>query len=80
MDYNSSLVGVLGKITRHAEESGESVIALLCESLSPCPWHREPGNSLGMENKELLSGCIFRDQGKQAWGMTRGFTFPGETL
>jgi hypothetical protein len=33
-----------------------------------------------MENKELLSGCIFRDQGKQAWGMTRGFTFPGETL
>jgi hypothetical protein len=21
-----------------------------------------------IENKELLSGCIFRDQGKQAWG------------
>jgi hypothetical protein len=30
---------------------------------------------LAIENKELLSGCIFRDQGKQAWGTSRGFTF-----
>ena len=30
--------------------------------------------------KEVLSGCIFRDQGKQAWGTSRGFTFLGETL
>jgi hypothetical protein len=35
---------------------------------------------LAIENKELLSGCIFRDQGKQAWGMSRGFSFQGETL
>jgi hypothetical protein len=25
-------------------------------------------NKKALENKELLSGCIFRDQGKQAWG------------
>jgi hypothetical protein len=33
---------------------------------------------LAIENKELLSGCIFRDQGKQAWGTSSGFTFQGE--
>jgi hypothetical protein len=27
---------------------------------------------LAIENKELLSGCIFRDQGKQAWGNVLG--------
>jgi hypothetical protein len=27
---------------------------------------------LAIENKELLSGCIFRDRGKQAWGTSRG--------
>jgi hypothetical protein len=26
---------------------------------------------LAIENKELLSSCIFRDQGKQAWGTSR---------
>ena len=35
---------------------------------------------LAIENKELLHSCIFRDQGKQAWGTSRGFTFQGETL
>jgi hypothetical protein len=34
---------------------------------------------LAIENKEL-SGCIFRDQGKQVWGTSRGFTFQGEML
>jgi hypothetical protein len=33
-----------------------------------------------LTEKEVLSGCIFRDQGKQAWGTSRGFTFLGETL
>jgi hypothetical protein len=27
---------------------------------------------LAIENKELLSDCIFRDQGKQAWGNVLG--------
>jgi hypothetical protein len=27
---------------------------------------------LAIENKELLSSCIFRDQGKQAWGNILG--------
>jgi hypothetical protein len=35
---------------------------------------------LAIENKELLSSYIFKDQGKQAWGTSRGFTFQGETL
>jgi hypothetical protein len=35
---------------------------------------------LAIENKEFFSGCIFRDQGKQAWGTSRRFTFLGETL
>ena len=26
---------------------------------------------LAIENKELLPSCIFRDQGKQTWGMSR---------
>jgi hypothetical protein len=30
---------------------------------------------LAIENNELLSGCIFRDQGKIVWGTSRGFTF-----
>ena len=33
-----------------------------------------------LRKKEVLSGCIFRDQGKQDWGTSRGFTFLGETL
>jgi hypothetical protein len=27
---------------------------------------------LAIENKELLSSCIFKDQGKQAWGNVLG--------
>jgi hypothetical protein len=62
-------------------------------SLSPCPCRssynyrisgckaqKQKGFLLAIENKELLSDCIFRDQGKQAWGTPRGFTFQGETL
>ena len=33
-----------------------------------------------LENKELLPSCIFRDQGKQAWETSRGFTFLRDTL
>ena len=33
-----------------------------------------------LENKELLPSCIFRDQGKQAWKTSRGFTFLRDTL
>ena len=35
---------------------------------------------LAIENKELLPSCIFRDQGKQAWGTSRGFTLLGDIL
>jgi hypothetical protein len=35
---------------------------------------------LAIENKELLPSCIFRDQGKQAWGKSRGFTLLGNIL
>ena len=42
--YSSSLEGVLGKITRH-EEWGVSCSSSLW-SLSPCPWHEEPGKRL----------------------------------
>jgi hypothetical protein len=30
---------------------------------------------LAIENKELLSSCIFKDQGKQAWGNVLGALF-----
>jgi hypothetical protein len=71
-------------------EGGSELQPPLCR-LSPCPWHRKAGISgcavykqkgllLAIENKELLSSCIFKDQGKQAWGTSRGFTFQGETL
>jgi hypothetical protein len=33
---------------------------------------------LTIENKELLSSCIFRDQGKQAWGNVLGALPPRE--
>jgi hypothetical protein len=43
--------------------------------------HRnKKGFLLAIENEELLSGCIFRDKGKQAWGTSRDFTFQGEAL
>jgi hypothetical protein len=48
--------------------------------ISGCKAQKQKGFLLAIENKELLSGCIFRDQGKQAWGTSRGFTFQGETL
>jgi hypothetical protein len=35
---------------------------------------------LAIGNKKLLSGCIFRDQEKQAWRTSRGFTLQGEML
>jgi hypothetical protein len=63
------------------------------QHLSPCPCRssynyrisgskvqKQKGFLLAIENKELLSGCIFRDQGKQAWGTSRGLTFQVETL
>jgi hypothetical protein len=43
-------------------------------------YRNKKGFLLAIENKELLSSCIFRDQGKQVWGKSRGFTFQGETL
>jgi hypothetical protein len=43
--------------------------------ISGCKAQKQKGFLLAIENKELLSGCIFRDQRKQAWGMSRGFTF-----
>jgi hypothetical protein len=76
--------------------SGESGVSELQPSLwclSPCPCRssynyrisgckaqKQKGSLLAIENKELLSGCIFRDQKKQAWGTSRGFIFQGETL
>jgi hypothetical protein len=52
----SSLLDILGKI---------SIIT------SGCKAQKQKGFLLAIENKELLSGCIFRDQGKQAWGTSR---------
>ena len=48
--------------------------------ISGCKAQKQKGFLLAIENKELLSGCIFRDQGKQAWGMSRGFTLLGDIL
>jgi hypothetical protein len=62
-----SLPDVLGKIT--------IIISSLAVRI-----RNKKGFLLSIENKELLSGCIFRDQGKQAWGPSRGFTFLGEML
>jgi hypothetical protein len=65
-EESSSLLGVLSKIT---------IIASLAVRL-----RNKKGFLLAIENKELISGCIFRDQGKQAWGTSWGFTFQGEML
>jgi hypothetical protein len=48
--------------------------------ISGCKAQKQKGFLLTIENKELPSGCIFRDQGKQAWETSRGFTFQGKTL
>jgi hypothetical protein len=54
--YSSSLAGVLGKITRY-EEWGVSCSSSLW-SLSPCPWHREPGKLLARSFYNYrISGC-----------------------
>ncbi len=42
--------------------------------------YRKKKPFVAYREKEVLSSCIFRDQGKQAWGTSRGFTFLGETL
>ena len=42
--------------------------------------YRKKKPFVSYREKEVLSSCIFRDQGKQAWGTSRGFTFLGETL
>jgi hypothetical protein len=34
--------------------------------MSGCKAQKQKGFLLAIENKEFLSGCIFRDQGKQA--------------
>ena len=43
-------------------------------------YKNKKGFLLAIENKDLLYGCIFRGQGKQVWGTSRGFTFQGEML
>ena len=81
----SSLPGVLGEIYKSGVGS-EFFLNFYLRVLSTgrqaslVVKYRNKGFLLAIENKELLSGCIFRDQGKQAWGTFRGFTFQGETL
>ena len=48
--------------------------------ISSCKAQKPKCFLVAVENIELLSGCIFRAQGIQAWRMSRGFTFQGEML
>jgi hypothetical protein len=43
-------------------------VSLVKLQLSGCKAQKQKGFLLAIENKKLLSGCILRDQGKQAWG------------
>ena len=83
---SSSLPGVLGEIYK-AGVGSEFFLNFYLRVLGTgrqaslvVRYRNKKGFLLAIENKELLSGCIFRDQGKQAWGTSRGFTFQGETL
>jgi hypothetical protein len=88
---SSSLPGVLGEIYKAAGLGSEFFLNFYLRVLGTgsqasawlgllqlshlCKVLKQKGLLLAVENKELLSGCIFRDQGKQAWGTSRGFTF-----
>jgi hypothetical protein len=63
----------LGGVERSWEELG--VLFCLDCSISGCKAQKQKDFLLAIEKKELLSNCIFRDQGKQAWGTSRGFIF-----
>ena len=82
----SSLPGVLGEIYK-AGVGSEFFLNFYLHVLSTgrqaslvVQYRNKKAFLLAIENKELLSSCIFKDQGKQAWGTSRGFTFQGETL
>jgi hypothetical protein len=85
-EESSSLSGVLGEIYK-AGVGSEFFLNFYLRVLGTgrqaslvVRYRNKKGFLLAIENKELLSGCIFRDQGKQAWGTSRGFTFLGEIL
>jgi hypothetical protein len=77
--YSSSLWN-LSPCPWHREPSKRLARSPHNHRISDCKAQKQKGFLLAIENKELLSGCIFRDQEKQAWGTSRGFTFQGETL
>jgi hypothetical protein len=67
--YSSSLASVLGTGSLASAWLGlPTIIASLAVR------HRnKKAFLLAIENKELLSGCTFRNQRKQVWGMSMGF-------
>ena len=78
---SSSLLGVLGEIYKAGVGSQFflnfylRVLGTGRQASLVVRYRNKKGFLLAIENKELLSGCIFRDQGKQAWGTSKGFTF-----
>ena len=83
---SSSLPGVLGKIYK-AGVGSEFFLNFYLRVLGTgrqaslvVKYRNKKLFFLAIEYKELLPSCIFRDQGKQAWGTSRGFTLLGDIL
>jgi hypothetical protein len=62
----------MGGVRRRVLLCWVSLVKLQLSIVSGCKAQKQKGFLLAIENKELLSGCIFRDQGKQAWGNVLG--------
>ena len=84
-EESSSFPGALDEIYKTGVGSEFFLNFYLCvlgtgrQALLVVKYKNKKGFLLAIENKDLY-GCIFRGQGKQVWGTSRGFTFQGEML